>query len=181
MAFLLSPYRSRDKDGQRRADYNSLATQLSNNADMEARISLINAFTQMNFSTSTKDPKDYMKNTQYRDIYKNIMADLPHATRITMLLCEFNGSDHHLCSSYFQPMDPADVTYEKMISIVNRLCTIAETKFSQDSALTYHSGPTKGATCTTMTIAHSKGSNVILLWPSTSRSAISILSIRNAR
>ncbi|KAM3182080.1 hypothetical protein ACTXT7_013120, partial [Hymenolepis weldensis] len=27
--------------------------------------------------------------TQYRDIYKNSLADLPHATRITMLLREF--------------------------------------------------------------------------------------------
>ncbi|KAM3179926.1 hypothetical protein ACTXT7_017309, partial [Hymenolepis weldensis] len=80
------------------------------------------------------DPKDYVKNvgilhhnlildetpatwyTQHRDIYKNIMADLPHATRITMLLCEFNRSDNYLYSSYFQPMDLADLTYEKVIS-----------------------------------------------------------------
>ncbi|VUZ47592.1 unnamed protein product [Hymenolepis diminuta] len=51
------------------------------------------------------------------------MADLPHATRITMLLREFNRSDHDLCSSYFQPMDPIDLTYEKIMGIVNRLYT----------------------------------------------------------
>ncbi|KAM3184662.1 hypothetical protein ACTXT7_007917 [Hymenolepis weldensis] len=86
----------------------------------------------MNFSTSTKDPKDYMKSVdenfttwyaQHRDIYKNIMADLPHASRITMLLREFNRIENYLCSFYFQPMDPADLNYEKMISFVNRLCT----------------------------------------------------------
>ncbi|VDL28270.1 unnamed protein product [Hymenolepis diminuta] len=59
----------------------------------------------------------------YCDIYKNSMADLPHATRITMLLREFNRSDHDLCSSYFQPMDPIDLTYEKIMGIVNRLYT----------------------------------------------------------
>ncbi|VUZ45093.1 unnamed protein product [Hymenolepis diminuta] len=93
---------------------------------METRISSIvrNTFTQMNFPNSTKNPKDYVKNveifapwyTQYRDIYKNSMADLPHATRITMLLREFNRSDHYLCSSYFQPTDPADLAYGKMIT-----------------------------------------------------------------
>ncbi|KAM3178986.1 hypothetical protein ACTXT7_001493 [Hymenolepis weldensis] len=49
------------------------------------------------------------------------MADLPHAITITMLPREFNRSDNYLYSPYFQPMDPADLTYEKMISIVNRL------------------------------------------------------------
>ncbi|VDL34153.1 unnamed protein product [Hymenolepis diminuta] len=44
------------------------------------------------------------------------MADRSHATRITILLREFNRSDHYLCSSYFQPMDPADLTYEKIIT-----------------------------------------------------------------
>ncbi|VUZ43113.1 unnamed protein product [Hymenolepis diminuta] len=38
-----------------------------------------------------------------------------------MLLRQFNRCDHYLCSSYFQPMDPAYLTYEKMISMVNRL------------------------------------------------------------
>ncbi|VUZ52931.1 unnamed protein product [Hymenolepis diminuta] len=33
-----------------------------------------------------------------------------------MLFREFNKCDHYLCSSYFQPMDPADLTYEKVIS-----------------------------------------------------------------
>ncbi|KAM3178662.1 hypothetical protein ACTXT7_002079 [Hymenolepis weldensis] len=46
------------------------------------------------------------------------MADLPHTTRITMLLREFNRSDYYLCSSYFQPIDPSDLTCEKMISKV---------------------------------------------------------------
>ncbi|VUZ55649.1 unnamed protein product [Hymenolepis diminuta] len=81
----------------------------------------------------TADPKDYLKNvgifhhnplidesfatwyTQHRDIYKNFVADLPHATRITMQLRGFNSCDHSLCSSYFQPMDPADLTYVKII------------------------------------------------------------------
>ncbi|KAM3186165.1 hypothetical protein ACTXT7_004901 [Hymenolepis weldensis] len=73
---------------------------------MEARISTLmrNTFTQTKFSTLTIDPKDYVKNagetfatwyTKYRDIYENIMADLPHATRITMLLREFNRNDHY--------------------------------------------------------------------------------------
>ncbi|VDL58387.1 unnamed protein product [Hymenolepis diminuta] len=44
------------------------------------------------------------------------MTDLSHSTRIKMLLREFSRIDHHLCSSYFQPMDPADLTYEKINS-----------------------------------------------------------------
>ncbi|KAM3171028.1 hypothetical protein ACTXT7_017432, partial [Hymenolepis weldensis] len=32
-----------------------------------------------------------------------------------MLLREFNRSDHYLCSSYFQPIDPADLTCENTI------------------------------------------------------------------
>ncbi|VUZ50352.1 unnamed protein product [Hymenolepis diminuta] len=44
------------------------------------------------------------------------MTDLPHATRITLVLRGFNRSDHHLCSSNFQPIDPVDLTYEKIIS-----------------------------------------------------------------
>ncbi|VUZ56133.1 unnamed protein product [Hymenolepis diminuta] len=93
---------------------------------MEVPISSIvgSAFIQVNFSTSTKNPKDYLKSVGTfhhnplidRDIYKNIMASLPHATRITMLLPEFNRSDHYLCSSYFQPMDHADLSCEKIIS-----------------------------------------------------------------
>ncbi|KAM3173598.1 hypothetical protein ACTXT7_012202 [Hymenolepis weldensis] len=97
---------------------------------MEARISSIvrNTFTQMNFSTSTKDPKNNVKNvgetfatwyTQYRNIFMNSMADLPLATRITILLRGFNRSYHYLYSSYFQPMDPADLAYEKLISKVS--------------------------------------------------------------
>ncbi|VUZ56019.1 unnamed protein product, partial [Hymenolepis diminuta] len=53
--------------------------------------------------------------------------------------------------------------------------SVAKTRFFQDSALTYHSGLTKGATCTTVINSHSKGSDAILLSPTTSRSAISIL------
>ncbi|VDL63299.1 unnamed protein product [Hymenolepis diminuta] len=53
--------------------------------------------------------------TRRRDIYKNTMPDLPHATRIIVLLRKFNRSDIYLCLSYFQPMDPADLIYEKMI------------------------------------------------------------------
>ncbi|VUZ42626.1 unnamed protein product, partial [Hymenolepis diminuta] len=45
------------------ANYNSLAAQLSNCADIEVPISSIvrNAFTQVNFSISTKDAKVYVK------------------------------------------------------------------------------------------------------------------------
>ncbi|VUZ50230.1 unnamed protein product, partial [Hymenolepis diminuta] len=49
---------------QRRADYHSLATQLSNYGDTEVRFSSVarNNFTRINFSKSTKDPKDQVKN-----------------------------------------------------------------------------------------------------------------------
>ncbi|VUZ41688.1 unnamed protein product [Hymenolepis diminuta] len=103
---------------------------------MEARISSVvrSIITQMNFSMSKNDPKGHVKNigifnynpltdetfatwyTRRRDIYKNTMPDLPHATRIIVLLRKFNRSDIYLCLSYFQPMDPADLIYEKMIS-----------------------------------------------------------------
>ncbi|VUZ46499.1 unnamed protein product [Hymenolepis diminuta] len=53
--------------------------------------------------------------------------------------------------------------------------SIAETGFSQNSALTYHFGSTKGAAYTVVTNSHSKGSNFTLLSPTTSRSAISNL------
>ncbi|VUZ40481.1 unnamed protein product [Hymenolepis diminuta] len=75
---------------------------------MEARISSIvkDIITRMNLSTSTRDPKDSMKNVKllqhgmlYRDICKNSMVDLPHSTRITMLLREFNRSDNYLGQS----------------------------------------------------------------------------------
>ncbi|VUZ52992.1 unnamed protein product [Hymenolepis diminuta] len=45
---------------------------------------------------------------------------------------------------------------------------------TQDSGLTYHSGHTKDATCTTIINSHSKESDVTLLSPMTSKSAISI-------
>ncbi|VUZ43351.1 unnamed protein product [Hymenolepis diminuta] len=38
-----------------------------------------------------------------------------------MLLREFNRNNNHLCSSYFQPMNPADLISETMTGIVNRL------------------------------------------------------------
>ncbi|KAM3175117.1 hypothetical protein ACTXT7_009149 [Hymenolepis weldensis] len=83
---------------------------------MGARISSLvrNTLAQVKFSTSAKNPKDYVKN--YRDNHINGVADLPHATQISMLLCEFTRSDHYLCSSNFQPMGPADLTGEKMNS-----------------------------------------------------------------
>ncbi|VUZ50846.1 unnamed protein product [Hymenolepis diminuta] len=43
------------------------------------------------------------------------MADLSSATRIIMLLREFNRSDNYLCSSLFKPMEPADLICEKTI------------------------------------------------------------------
>ncbi|VUZ43132.1 unnamed protein product [Hymenolepis diminuta] len=69
---------------------------------MEARISSIvrNTFTQINFSTSTKDPKDCVGETfaawyaQYRDSYESSIADLPYTTRISMLLRKVNRSDN---------------------------------------------------------------------------------------
>ncbi|KAM3173263.1 hypothetical protein ACTXT7_012848 [Hymenolepis weldensis] len=57
---------------------------------------------------------------------------------------------------------------------VTKILHLTEIRFSQDSVLNYHSGPTKGATCTTVINSHSKGSDVALLTPTTSRSAISI-------
>ncbi|KAM3175750.1 hypothetical protein ACTXT7_007897 [Hymenolepis weldensis] len=50
------------------------------------------------------------------------MANLPHATRITILLREVNRNDHYLCSSCLQTLNSADLIYEKMTGIVNRLC-----------------------------------------------------------
>ncbi|KAM3171009.1 hypothetical protein ACTXT7_017469 [Hymenolepis weldensis] len=52
--------------------------------------------------------------------------------------------------------------------------SIAETRFSLDSALTYHPGHTKSATCTTIINSHSKVSDVILLSPTSSNSVISV-------
>ncbi|VDL58071.1 unnamed protein product [Hymenolepis diminuta] len=95
---------------------------------MEARISSIvrNTFTQINFSTSTKDPKDCVKNVgmfhhnlligetfaawyaQYRDSYESSIADLPYTTRISMLLRKVNRSDNDQNSTYLQLMDPAE-------------------------------------------------------------------------
>ncbi|VUZ39333.1 unnamed protein product [Hymenolepis diminuta] len=51
------------------------------------------------------------------------MADLYCGTRISMLLRKVNRKDHVLCSFYLQQIDPPNLTYEKITSIVNRLCT----------------------------------------------------------
>ncbi|VUZ56242.1 unnamed protein product [Hymenolepis diminuta] len=72
------------------------------------------------------------------------MADLPHATRIIMLLREFNKSDNHLCSVYFQSMDPADLTCEKMISkfgsAVGDRSSLFNLTASEDENVLYHLG-----------------------------------------
>ncbi|VUZ47222.1 unnamed protein product [Hymenolepis diminuta] len=98
------------------------------------------------------DPKDCLKNVGIfhhnplidSDIYKNIMANLPHATRITMLLREFNRSDNYLCSSYFQPMNSGDLTYEEMISksvsVVGDNSSLFNVTISEDENFHYHVG-----------------------------------------
>ncbi|VUZ56780.1 unnamed protein product [Hymenolepis diminuta] len=58
-------------------------------------------------------------------------------------------------------MQPASICYRNSSSF--HPYSVAETRFSQDSALNYHSGPTEGATYTTVTNSHSEGSDVILL------------------
>ncbi|KAM3172543.1 hypothetical protein ACTXT7_014317, partial [Hymenolepis weldensis] len=52
--------------------------------------------------------------------------------------------------------------------------SVTENKFSQKSALVYYSRLTKGVTCTTVINSHSKVSDIMLLSPTTNRSAISI-------
>lgn len=54
--------------------------------------------------------------TQYSDIYEDGMADLRQATRFAMLLRKVNRSNGRLYSSYLQPMDPTEPTYEERIS-----------------------------------------------------------------
>ncbi|VDL61114.1 unnamed protein product [Hymenolepis diminuta] len=111
---------------QRGEDYNNLAKQLSCYADMESRISSIvrSASTQRHKFLNVDEGFQRLREkyetlptwyTQYRDIYRNGMANLPHVTQITMLFSEFNRSDHYFCSSHLQSMDPVDLTYEKMI------------------------------------------------------------------
>ncbi|KAM3176450.1 hypothetical protein ACTXT7_006478 [Hymenolepis weldensis] len=97
----------------RRADYNSLATQLLNNANMEARISSVvrNIFIQMNFSTSTKDPKDFVKD-------RMDAADLTDEKIINKL-----GSVVGDNSSFFNLTISEDENVHYHIDIVNRLCT----------------------------------------------------------
>ncbi|VDL37933.1 unnamed protein product [Hymenolepis diminuta] len=89
----------------------------------------------MNFSTSTKDPKNYVKKS---------WQIFPHATRITVLLREFNRSDHYLCSSYFQPVDPANLTYEELISklgsVVGNNSSLFNLTISEDENVHYHMG-----------------------------------------
>ncbi|VUZ41076.1 unnamed protein product [Hymenolepis diminuta] len=48
-------------------------------------------------------------------------ADLLHTARIAMLLRESNRSDHCLCSSYCQPLDPLHLTYSKMINKLKKM------------------------------------------------------------
>ncbi|VUZ55119.1 unnamed protein product, partial [Hymenolepis diminuta] len=66
----------------------------------------------------------------------------PHATRITVLLREFNRSDHYLCSSYFQPVDPANLTYEELISklgsVVGNNSSLFNLTISEDENVHYH-------------------------------------------
>ncbi|VDL55042.1 unnamed protein product [Hymenolepis diminuta] len=107
--------------------------------------------------SSTKNPKDYVKNvgifhhnsptdatwyTQHRNIYKNVMTDLSHATPITMVLREFNGSNNYLCSAYFQSMDSADLTCEKMISKLGSVdgdnSPLFNLTISEDQNMYYH-------------------------------------------
>ncbi|VUZ44691.1 unnamed protein product, partial [Hymenolepis diminuta] len=80
----------------------------------------------------------------HRDIYKNIMVDLPHSTSDTMLLRTFSRSDHYLCSSYIQQMDPADLTYEKMItklgSVVGDNNSFFNLTISEDENIHHHLG-----------------------------------------
>ncbi|VDL59854.1 unnamed protein product [Hymenolepis diminuta] len=91
----------------------------------------------MNFLTSTKDPKDYVKDVgifhcnpligetfaiwyaQYRDTYKNSMTDLPHATRITLLLCSGVGDNSFLLNLIISE----DENVHHYAGIVHPLCT----------------------------------------------------------
>ncbi|KAM3170991.1 hypothetical protein ACTXT7_017506 [Hymenolepis weldensis] len=101
----------------------------------------------MNFSTSTKDPNDFVKNTgetfatcynKYRDSYENSMADLPHATRITMLLRKVNSSDLNL---YLQPMDPVNLIYKGRLVSLTDLALVSDLVLSKkthsDAALSF--------------------------------------------
>ncbi|VUZ52717.1 unnamed protein product [Hymenolepis diminuta] len=61
---------------------------------------------------------------RYRNIHeKKTVINLPYAIRITVPLGKFNRSNQDLYSSYLQLMDSTNLTYEKIISIVNQLCT----------------------------------------------------------
>ncbi|VDL51488.1 unnamed protein product [Hymenolepis diminuta] len=140
----------------RRAGYNSLALQSSYYADKEAQISSIarNSLTQDEFlnvyvinvgifrHNPLMDETFATWYTQHREIYKNIMADSPHATSNFMLLHMFSRSNHYLFSSYFQSMDPADLTYEKIItklgSVVGDNNSFLNLTISKDENVHYH-------------------------------------------
>ncbi|VUZ50981.1 unnamed protein product [Hymenolepis diminuta] len=81
-------------------------------------------------------------------------------------------SQTYKCGKSCERMQPVSTCCRNSSSFYSY--SIAETRFSQDSALTNHSGPTTGATCTTVMYSHSERSGVILLSP-TGRSAISTL------
>ncbi|VUZ53311.1 unnamed protein product [Hymenolepis diminuta] len=65
------------------------------------------------------------------------------------------------CGECRESMRPVSTCCQNPSSFYSYSTT--ETRFSQDSGLTYHSGHTKGVTCTTVINSHSKVSDVILL------------------
>ncbi|KAM3187838.1 hypothetical protein ACTXT7_001434 [Hymenolepis weldensis] len=87
---------------------------------MEAQISSIvrNTFTQMNFSASTKYLKDYVKNVDVfhhnpliGETFATCMADLLTLLELSCCL----GKLAEATTTYLLPMDPADLTYGKII------------------------------------------------------------------
>ncbi|VUZ55714.1 unnamed protein product [Hymenolepis diminuta] len=48
-----------------------------------------------------------------------------------MLLREFDKSDNYLCSSDFQPMDPADRTYEKGLVLLTDFTQVSDLVLSK--------------------------------------------------
>ncbi|KAM3171348.1 hypothetical protein ACTXT7_016782 [Hymenolepis weldensis] len=134
---------------KRRADYKILATQLSNYADIEVQISSIvgNTFTQMNFSTTTKDPKGYEENVKLlqHSILNTVIfiitswqiSPTPHE----LPRCFVNLiDDYYLCSSHYQLMDPVDLTYEKIISKLGAVVSDNNLTISEDENVHYHVG-----------------------------------------
>ncbi|VUZ39971.1 unnamed protein product [Hymenolepis diminuta] len=66
------------------------------------------------------------------------------------------------CGKSYERMRPVSTCYRNLSSFFSY--SVAETRFSQNSILIYHSRPTKGATCITIINSHSKGSDVILFF-----------------